>query len=196
MKLARDYMRLAVIIFCILAALEIGNHIATYMKDAKIEEYRSKTKDLEGEIARLNAVIATPPFLNARVLADAPKWEWHWGEGGWETTATFSKNADGTFHFAATTMYRRRFPDRLEERIIEWESNEPIRVDDTSPLVTFRGVRRVVASDSVRESLKLGPAVSYPTKFSLRKSWSLSGSYTGADGSGPAGDMNLYIGGR
>jgi hypothetical protein len=168
--LVQKYMRFALICTGAMVALQVADQVVKVYADKKLQ-------DLEGRA------------LGGKNFDAVSEWHWHWGEGGWETKGKFIRSKEGAYKFSATTMYRGCGGN---EPIMQWDSTAPITITDDGSDIVFLGTRSVVATDSSRAQLNLGPRKVYPTRFVFKRSWALSGSYSGPDGGGPFGDIMFY----
>jgi hypothetical protein len=184
-ELAERFMRLSLLLAAVMVVVQIGERIVTFVSDSRVEKMRA-------DLAEAQRKLAAPPPLNRRVIEGVTRWDWHWGEGGWETSGTFRSDA-GKYDFAATTEH---VGPKGRRRIIEWRSTKPFEIGDETTEIEFAAERKVVASREVCDELNLGPPTRYPTRIKFKKSWSLAGVYTGLDGGGPAGDIIFYAAGK
>jgi hypothetical protein len=170
LELVQKYMRFALICTGAMIVLQVTDQVLRMYVDR--------------EVAALRYRVLSPERFD-----EISEWHWQWAEGGWETKGGFAKAASGKYRFTATTLYKGCGGN---ETIMTWESTEPISIADDGSQIVFLGKRRVVASDSLREKLKLGPPIEYPTRFTFNRSWALTGRYSGPDGGGPFGDIMFY----
>lgn len=115
------------------------------------------------------------------------EWRSHWAKGQWETSARFIKKGDA-YSFTATTRY---MGENGEPEIMKWWSDGTFTIPKDFSDIVFVGKRQVTAGEALRAKLNLGPANTYSTRFTFKRSWALSGVYAGPDGGSP-GDLVLY----
>jgi hypothetical protein len=116
------------------------------------------------------------------------EWRSHWAEGQWETSARFLRKGE-KYSFTATT--RHMGADGKPE-IMKWWSDEPFEIPSDFSEIVFLGKRQVTARAELRDKLALGPATTYTTRFTFKRSWALAGVYAGPDGGSP-GDFVLSV---
>jgi hypothetical protein len=169
-RLVQRYMRFALICTGAMVGLQLADQVLKIYTDKKIEALQLRV-------------------LNVSNFDSISEWHWDWAEGGWETKGTFMKVTGGKYRFSATTQFR---GSGANETIMRWESTAPTTVSDDDSDIVFLGTREVVASGTHGASLNLGPSAVYPTRFTLKRSWALVGTYSGPNGEGPIGNMMFY----
>jgi hypothetical protein len=168
--LVQKYMRFALVCTALMAVFQLTDQVMRVYTDRKLETCRKRV-------------------LSPEAFQAIGEWHWQWGEGGWETKAKFMSAQDGAFSFAATTVHK---DAGGAVPIMAWESSAPIQVSDDDTDIVFLGKRKVIAPDDLRMRLNLGPRQEYSTRFTLKRSFALTGSYSGPKGEGPFGDIMLY----
>jgi hypothetical protein len=169
-QLVQKYMRFALVCTGAMVVLQVVDQAMKIFMDRKVAQLESRV-------------------LNARNFEGITEWHWQWGQGGWDTKGTFIKENE-QYRFSATTMFK---GCGTEARIMEWESTQPFTVADDDSDIVFLGVRKIVASDELLAKLDLGlTKMEIPTRFAFKRSWALTGKYSGPHGEGPFGDIMFY----
>jgi hypothetical protein len=170
LQLVQKYMRFALVCTAAMVALQVADQVVKIYTDKKLLALESR-------------VLSPQNFRAIR------EWHWHWGEGGWETKGAFISTDGEGYRFAATTLYK---ANGNSTPIMRWESTEPVRVTEDGADIEFLGKRTVIADEALCTKLNLGPRQEYRTRFRFKRSFALTGTYSGGDGAGPFGDIMLY----
>lgn len=168
LELIQKYMRFTLWCTGVVVILQVSEQVVRYVVDKRYAD-------------------CIDVALTAENIDRVQEWRSHWSEGQWETSARFIRNGD-VYSFTATT--RHMGVDGKPE-IMKWWSDGTFAVPSDFSDIVFSGKRQVIADAALRGKLNLGPANTYPTRFTFKRSWALSGVYAGPSGGTP-GDLILY----
>jgi len=169
LELIQKYMKFTLWCTGVVVALQVSEQVMQYVVDKRYAECL--------DIA-----------LTTENVERVQEWRSHWAKGQWETSARFIRKGD-KYSFTATT---RHMGTDGEPEIMKWWSDDTFDLPKDFSEIVFLGKRQVTADAALRAKLNLGPSTTYSTRFTFKRSWSLSGVYAGPDGGSP-GDLFLYV---